>query len=226
MGGFRFCGPNYIINNKPSDKGYTCKCMGFICDIAEDIETFLVNKEDKTLVIDELPTMITSKMKNCHLGDTMKYDINVREQNNNRVIGLKHIYSFSNEYSNPTGFYFQGPNYIITNINTNTGSCKCYRCINNICNISEEIETLLVDEHDKILELSKLPVELQFDMRSWNLGDTLHYEVIPRNDDNVYKSKKIDFHVYSYSKFDTIEKENYKNMFSPIHLSSRNEQTI
>ncbi len=218
MGGFKFCGPNYIIKNKPSYKGYTCKCMGFVCDIAEDIETFLVNKEDKTLVIDELPTMIASKMKNCHLGDTMKYDIKGREQN--KKIDKKHIYSFSNEYSNPIGFYFQGPNYIITNINTNTSNCQCDRCINNICNISEEIETLLVDKQDKTLELNMLPVELQFAMRNWNLGNKLQYEVIPRNDDNVYKSKKIDFHVYSYSKFDAIEKENYNNMFSHIHIPS------
>lgn len=222
MGGFRFQGPNYIIINKPTKSGIRCKCIGFVCNIAEDIETFLVNKEDKTLCLKELPAKLASKMKHYHIGDVKEYDVLPREEKqtlNGRVVaGQKHIFSFTREYEEVSGFYFQGPNYIITNIPFDNEKCKCVQCMNNIRNIGQDVETLLVDKADKVLNVSNLPIELQFTMRNWNLGSSLEYNVIPRTEENTYNSKSVDSHIYSLSKFDAIGVDSYTAMFQPLNV--------
>lgn len=47
--------------------------------------------------------------------------------------------------------------------------------------ISVEVEEMLVNKHDKWLELSELPQELQEKMKTAHLGNNLSYEVIHRS---------------------------------------------
>jgi hypothetical protein len=78
MGGFRLQGPNYKIISLPSPDGTTCKCRGYRGTIDEDIETMLVEKEDKTLILYELPLDVQSILRKYHLGENMMYRV---EQN-------------------------------------------------------------------------------------------------------------------------------------------------
>jgi hypothetical protein len=78
MGGFRLQGPNYKIISLPSTDGTMCKCMGYRGMIDEDIETMLVEKEDKTLILYELPLEVQFKLRKSHLGENMMYRV---EQN-------------------------------------------------------------------------------------------------------------------------------------------------
>jgi len=73
MGGFRFQGPNYRIESLPSYP--MCRCMGFHGQISEAIETMLVNKPDKMLVLTELPQYLQEEMSKHHLGNTMRYEL-------------------------------------------------------------------------------------------------------------------------------------------------------
>lgn len=222
MGGFRFQGPNYVIINKPTDSEIRCKCMGFVCNIAEDIETFLVNKENKTLCLKDLPSKLVSKIKNYHIGDVMQYNVIPRDEKyilKGRIVaGQKHTYSFKREYEEVSGFYFQGPNHIITNISFDDEKCKCIRCMNNICNIGQDVESLLVNKDDKALNVLELPVELQFTMRNWSLGNSLEYKIFPRTEENYYNNKLVNDYIYSFSKFDAIGVDSYRAMFQPLNV--------
>jgi hypothetical protein len=78
MGGFRLQGPNYKIISLPSTDGTMCYCMGYRGVIDEDVETMLVEKEDKTLILYELPLDVQFILRKYHLGENMMYRI---EQN-------------------------------------------------------------------------------------------------------------------------------------------------
>lgn len=73
MGGFVFQGPNYKIRSLRGE--VQCKCMGFLALIHETVESFLVNKEDKVLIVSELPYLIRYAIKDVHLGDIMEYEV-------------------------------------------------------------------------------------------------------------------------------------------------------
>lgn len=73
MGGFVFQGPNYKIRSLRGE--VQCKCMGFWALIHETVESFLVNKEDKVLIVSELPYLIRYAIKDVHLGDIMEYEV-------------------------------------------------------------------------------------------------------------------------------------------------------
>lgn len=73
MGGFRLQGTSFRIRNLLG--AVQCKCMGFACLIHESVEAFLVNKEDKVLIVSELPYLIRCAMKGVHLGDVMEYEV-------------------------------------------------------------------------------------------------------------------------------------------------------
>lgn len=74
------------------------------------------------------------------------------------------------------GFRLQGPNYRIESM----PSSRMCRCTGYSGVISKEVEEMLVNKHDKWLELSELPQELQLNMKGVHLGDTMAYEVIHR----------------------------------------------
>lgn len=73
MGGFRLQGTSFRIRNLLG--AVQCKCMGFACLIHESVEAFLVNKEDKVLIVSELPYLIRYAIKDVHLGDIMEYEV-------------------------------------------------------------------------------------------------------------------------------------------------------
>ena len=75
MGGFRLQGPNYKIISLPSTDGTRCKCIGYSGTIDEDVETMLVEKEDKTLILYELPLEVQSSLRRYHLGENMMYKV-------------------------------------------------------------------------------------------------------------------------------------------------------
>lgn len=73
MGGFRLQGPTYRIQSLRGE--VQCKCMGFAGLVHETVESFLVNKEEKVLIVKDLPYLIRCAMKGVHLGDVMEYEV-------------------------------------------------------------------------------------------------------------------------------------------------------
>lgn len=73
MGGFRFQGPNYRIESLPSYP--MCRCIGYQGQIDEAVEKLLVEKQNKSLVLSELPQDLQDKMATSHLGNTMAYEV-------------------------------------------------------------------------------------------------------------------------------------------------------
>lgn len=73
------------------------------------------------------------------------------------------------------GFRLQGPNYRFVSIPTVQ---RC-RCMGYSGTIDADVETLLLNNRDKYLELSALPRELREEMQKHHLGDNMSYDVIP-----------------------------------------------
>lgn len=73
MGGFFFMGPTYNIISCTSYP--MCRCMGFNGKIDITTENFLVNKVNKVLIMDELPSDLIYKLKKCHIGNNMHYTV-------------------------------------------------------------------------------------------------------------------------------------------------------
>jgi hypothetical protein len=75
------------------------------------------------------------------------------------------------------GFRLQGPNYRFVSM---PSSVKC-RCTGYSGNITAEVEVMLLNKHDKWLELSQLPLELRDEMTKHHLGTNMSYDIIHRS---------------------------------------------
>ncbi len=73
MGRFIFKGPKYIISSLPNYP--CCRCTGYSGCIDKDIETMLLNKTDKVLVMADLPQDLVTDMSGYHIGNNMNYKI-------------------------------------------------------------------------------------------------------------------------------------------------------
>jgi hypothetical protein len=71
------------------------------------------------------------------------------------------------------GFTLVGPTYTIKS----TGVSMC-RCTGFRGDITEDIETLLVNQDNPYLDVAMLPQELQENMMKSHIGNSLHYKVV------------------------------------------------
>lgn len=74
------------------------------------------------------------------------------------------------------GFTLIGPTYIISNI---PGHIKC-RCAGFKGHIPLDVETILINQSNKCLDLSILPEDIRNRMMSSHLGDNFNYKVTKR----------------------------------------------
>jgi hypothetical protein len=84
MGGFSLVGSMYTFTNAPQQS--TCRCLGFTGPISESVEEYLLQKPEKTLVVEELPDEELRKaMRGFHLGENMSFIVKARAHTKNRV---------------------------------------------------------------------------------------------------------------------------------------------
>src|SRR5690349_16250471 len=97
MGGFKFIGPNYTIQNEIQiGDDRICRCVGYTGEISEEIEKYFLNKSEKTLNIEELPdTDLIETLQYFHLGDQMKYIIRKRAVQNTSQDPSQHPTTFT-----------------------------------------------------------------------------------------------------------------------------------
>lgn len=74
MGGFILKGPSKCFVNK-QQSGRSCRCIGFNGEIDIQTEQLLLHKEDRVLVMAELPGCLREKLEKAHLGPTLEYYI-------------------------------------------------------------------------------------------------------------------------------------------------------
>lgn len=72
MGGFTLRGPRHTIR---STAPYKCRCMGYIGTISGELEESLMRKEEKILILEELPEELRTEMKMSHLSEDMRYEV-------------------------------------------------------------------------------------------------------------------------------------------------------
>ena len=80
MGGFTLVGSHYVFENLPNK--VKCRCVGYNGMIDEKVEQMLLNKQDKTLQLEDLPDDLLASMEIFHLGDEMRYSVKRRVPTN------------------------------------------------------------------------------------------------------------------------------------------------
>lgn len=101
MGGFKFIGPNFVIQNRPlAPNAPRCRCPGYYGNIDSITEEYLVKNKTQELNLQQLPNkQFAEWLQQIHIGDELRYFIRpkteldvVRDVNSNFVDSIRFRY--------------------------------------------------------------------------------------------------------------------------------------